>query len=136
MSEDVLSPLIGSTLRIQDREGLEEFLARPDAESVVHGSSFEQIFFTVKILGLADALGLLPMVTPRQVRGFIDLDCWRKDSFVSRPFMEWVSAFAQVGPEETVRALGGVDEFVRCAVLKDSIEVFEIERDEPPPATH
>ena len=135
MSEDVLSPLIGSTLRIQDREGLEEFLARPDAESVVHGSSFEQIFFTVKILGLADALGLLPMVTPRQVRGFIDLDCWRKDSFVSRPFMEWVSAFAQVGPEETVRALGGVDEFVVALFLKDSIEVFEIERDEPPPAT-
>ena len=46
MPDDVLSPLIGATLRIQDREGLEEFLASPDAESIVHGSSFEQIFFT------------------------------------------------------------------------------------------
>jgi hypothetical protein len=135
MSEDVLNPLVGSAVRLRDKDGLDDFLARPDAESLVQGSSFEQVFFTIKTLGLADALGLLPLVTPRQVCGFVDLDCWRKDTFNPQPFMEWVTAFTQVGPEETVRALGGIDETLVALFLKDSIEVYEIERDEPAPAT-
>ena len=135
MSGDVLAPLTGPAFRIADKADLEEFLARPESADAVRSASFEQVFFTIKALGLGDAIELLPHVSPRQVRGFIDLDCWRKDHFVRRPFMEWMSAFIQAGPEETVRALGGVDEDVIALFLKDLIEVYEVERDDPPPAT-
>ena len=135
MTEDVLNPLIGPTLRIQNKQELEEFLTFPDASKTVRDSSFEQVFFTVKTLGLADSLELLPLATERQVCAFVDLDCWRKDSFARRPFMEWVAAFIQTGPEIAVRALGWIDEYAVALFLKDLIEVYEIERDEPPPAT-
>ena len=135
MSEDVLTPLMGASLRIGDKAGLDRFLGRPDAAGVIASSSFEQVFFTIKTIGLGDSVRLLPYVSASQVRGFIDLDCWRKDKFVPRPFMEWIAGFVAVGPEHTVRALGGIDEDVVALFLKDLIEVFEIERDEPPPAT-
>src|SRR5262245_13697042 len=134
-ADRMLSPLIGSGLRVQNKEQLEEFLERPDAAEVVKGASFEEVFFAVKHVGLADSMELLPLITSKQVRGFIDLDCWRKDVFVRKPFMEWVAAFIQSGPEETVRALSGIDEMVIALFLNDVIHAYEVERDDPPEGT-
>ena len=106
----MLSPLTASSLKIKDRLQLEEFLSKPEARKAIRAASFEEVFFVIKNIGLADTLELLPIVTGRQVCGFIDLDCWRKDMFVRKPFMEWIAAFIQTGPEETAKALIGIDE--------------------------
>src|SRR6516162_3674459 len=135
MSNEMLSPLVGSALRVQNKEQLDEFLSRPDAALVVRNASFEEVFFTVKHIGLADSLDLLPLVSGKQVRGFIDLDCWRKDTFVRKPFMEWISAFIQAGAEETMKAISGIDDSVTALFLKDLIHVYEIDRDDPPTGT-
>src|SRR5215813_12618670 len=135
MSNEMLSPLVGSALRVENKEQLEEFLARPDAAHVVRTASFEEVFFTIKHVGLADSLDLLPLVSGKQVRGFIDLDCWRKDTFVRKPFMEWVTAFIQSGPEETMKAISGIDDTVVALFLKDLVHVYEIDRDDPPLGT-
>src|SRR5437762_6791261 len=129
MSDEILSPLIGSALRVENRSQLEEFLTRPDAAHVVRTASFEEVFFTIKHVGLADSLDLLPLLSGKQVRGFIDLDCWRKDTFVRRPFMEWIAAFIQSGPEEMMKAISGIDETVISLFLKDLIHVYEIDRE-------
>jgi hypothetical protein len=131
----MLSLLIGSSLRVQNKEQLDEFLARPDAPEVVKTASFEEVFFAVKHVGLADSMELLPLISSKQVRGFIDLDCWRKDNFVRKPLMEWIAAFIQAGPEETVRALSGIDELVIALFLKDIVKVYEVDRDDPPEGT-
>src|SRR5204862_8356624 len=99
MSNEMLNPLVGSTLRVENREQLEEFLARPDAAHVVRTASFEEVFFTIKHVGLADSLDLLPLVSRKHVRGFIDLHCWRRDTLVRRPCMGWIAAFIDSGPE-------------------------------------
>src|SRR6266581_4301953 len=135
MSNEMLSPLVGSSLRVEDKEQLDEFLARPDAAHVVKTASFEEVFFTIKHVGLADSLDLLPLISGKQVRGFIDLDCWRKDTFVRKPFMEWVAAFIQEGPEESMKAISGIDDSVTALFLKDLIKVYEVERDDPPTGT-
>src|SRR6187399_823598 len=135
MSNQMLSPLTASSLKIKDRSQLEEFLSRPEARKTIRSASFEEVFFVIKHIGLADTLELLPIVTGRQVRGFIDLDCWRKDTFVRKPFMEWIAAFIQSGPEETAKALSGIDETLLALFLKDLIRVYEVERDDPPDVT-
>src|SRR6059036_2295640 len=135
MSNEMLSPLVGSTLRVESKDALEEFLTRPDAAHVVKTASFEEVFFTIKHIGLADSLDLLPLVSGKQVRGFIDLDCWRKDTFVRKPFMEWMGAFIQAGPEETMKAISGIDDTVVSLFLKDLIHVYEVDRDDPPTGT-
>jgi len=123
---------MGSRLRIENKSQLDEFLSRDDAPRLVKAASFEEVFFAVQAIGLADCLDLLPMVTGRQVRGFIDLDCWRKDQFVRKPFMEWITAFIQSGPEDTAKALQGIDEVVLALFLKDLVHVYEVDRDDPP----
>jgi len=135
MSNEMLSPLVGSALRVESKEKLEEFLTRSDAAHVVRAASFEEVFFTIKHIGLSDSLDLLPLVSGKQIRGFIDLDCWRKDTFVRKPFMEWVAAFIQSGAEETMKAISGIDDTVIALFLKDLIYVYEIDRDDPPTGT-
>src|SRR5438132_53274 len=54
---------------------------------------------------------------------------------IRKPFMEWIAAFIQSGPEETVRALSGVDELVIALFLKDVVHVYEVDRDDPPEGT-
>jgi hypothetical protein len=126
---------MGSRLRVENKSQLDEFLSREDAPRLVKAASFEEVFFTVMAVGLADSLDLLPMVTGRQIRGFIDLDCWRKDQFVRKPFMEWIAAFIQSGPEDTAKALSGIDEYVIALFLKDLVHVYEVDRDDPPETT-
>src|SRR5436853_838197 len=135
MSNNILGPLIGSTLRVENKDQLDEFLSRPDAAHVVKTASFEEVFFTVKHVGLADSLDLLPLVSGKQVRGFIDLDGWRKDAIVRKRFMEWIAAFIQDGPEEAMKAISGVDDTVVALFLKDLVHVYEIDRDDPPTGT-
>jgi hypothetical protein len=135
MSNEMLSPLVGSALRVENKDQLDEFLTRPDAAHVVRNASFEEVFFTIKQIGLADSLDLLPLISGKQVRGFIDLDCWRKDTFVRKPFMEWIVAFIQAGAEETMKAISGVDDVVTALFLKDLVNVYEIDRDDPPTGT-
>jgi hypothetical protein len=135
MSNEMLSPLVGSALRVENKEQLDEFLTRPDAAHVVRSASFEEVFFTIKHIGLADSLDLLPLVSGKQVRGFVDLDCWRKDSFVRKPFMEWIAAFIQAGLEETMKAISGIDGTLTALFLKDLIHVYEVDRDDPPSST-
>src|SRR5215467_10976292 len=134
-SNEMLSPLVASALRVENKEELDEFLTRSDAAHVVKSASFEEVFFTIKHIGLADSLDLLALVSGKQVRGFIDLDCWRKDTFVRKPLMEWIAAFIQAGPEETMKAISGVDDMVISLFLKDLIHVYEIDRDDPPSGT-
>ena len=134
-SNEMLSPLVGSALRVENKDELDEFLTRPDAAHVVKTASFEEVFFTIKNVGLADSLDLLPLVSGKQIRGFIDLDCWRKDTFVRKPFMEWVAAFIQAGAEETMKAISGIDDTVVSLFLKDLIHAYEIDRDDPPTGT-
>src|ERR1700693_5613399 len=135
MSNEMLSPLVGSALRVENKDQLDEFLSRPDAAHVVRTASFEEVFFTIKHVGLADSLELLSLVSGKHVRGFIDLDCWRKDTFVRKPFMEWIAAFIQAGAEETMKAISGIDDTVIALFLKDLIKVYEIERDDPTTGT-
>src|SRR5215470_11276735 len=60
---------------------------------------------------------------------------WRKDTFVRKPFMEWITAFIQAGAEETMKAISGIDDTVTALFMKDLIHVYEIDRDDPPTGT-
>src|SRR2546426_429608 len=51
MSNEMLSPLVGSSLRVEDKDQLDEFLARPDATHVVKTASFEEVFSPSSMLG-------------------------------------------------------------------------------------
>ncbi|HEX2521999.1 MAG TPA: DUF6178 family protein, partial [Terriglobia bacterium] len=90
-----LALFLSESLGIGNRQQLQEFLEQPGVRTVVRSAPYQDVFLAVKTVGLADSLELLQLTTKEQRRGFIDLDCWRKDSFHLGSFMEWIAAFVE-----------------------------------------
>jgi hypothetical protein len=128
-----LALILGGALGIQNKAELEEFLEQPKAHEHVRSFPYQDVFMVSKTVGLADSLELLTLTSKEQRRGFIDLDCWRKDSFHVQTFMEWLAAFIQCGPEETVRLARSVDPEILAYFLKQYIKVYELDPEEPAP---
>ncbi len=128
-----LSLILGGALRIQNKSELEQFLEQPKAQGLVRSAPYQDVFMVIKTVGLADSLEFLPLTSRDQRRGFIDLDCWRKDNFHVHSFMEWLAAFIQCGSEETVRLARSVDPELLAYFLKQNIQVHEIDPEEPAP---
>jgi hypothetical protein len=57
----------------------------------------EMLFYTIKEIGLTDAVGLLALASPDQVRDMMDLDCWRKDHLDERRTLTWLMLLDESG---------------------------------------
>ena len=57
----------------------------------------ETLFYTIKEIGLIDAVGLLALASPDQVRDMMDLDCWRKDHLDERRTLTWLMLLDEAG---------------------------------------
>jgi hypothetical protein len=57
----------------------------------------EMLFYTIKEVGLTDAVGLLALASPEQVRDMMDLDCWRKDQLDDRRTLTWLMLLDESG---------------------------------------
>jgi len=128
-----LALFLRDSLGITDKPSLEEFLIQPQARKLVRAASYQDVFFVIKTVGLADSLELLPLTSQEQRRGLIDLDCWRKDNFHLPSFLEWLAAFVHCGPEETVSLARAVDVSVLSLFLKNCIRVHLVDPEEPRP---
>jgi len=132
-SKQTLSDFLAGSLRIGSRSDLEAFLAEPGSDERVRSAPYQDLFLAIKAVGLADSQELLLLATSRQRRGFIDLDCWRKDSFHMASFMEWMAAYMQCGPEEAAAAARAVDANLLALFLRNNIRIHFLEMDEPYP---
>ena len=132
-SKQTLSDFLAGSLRIGSRSDLEAFLAESGSAERVRSAPYQDLFLAIKAVGLADSQELLLLATSRQRRGFIDLDCWRKDSFHMASFMEWMAAYMQCGPEEAAAAARAVDANLLALFLRNNIRIHFLEMDEPYP---
>lgn len=132
-SRQTLADFLSGSLRIGDQADLEEFLARPGSAARVRSAPYQDLFLAIKSVGLANSPELLLLATSEQRRGFMDLDCWRKDSFHMASFMEWMAAYMQCGPEEAAAAARAMDPCLVALFLKDNVRVHLLETDEPYP---
>jgi len=132
-SRQTLSDFLSGSLQIGSRTDLDGFLAEPGSAKRIRSAPYQDLFLAIKAVGLADSQELLLLATSRQRRGFIDLDCWRKDSFHMASFMEWMAAYMQCGPEEAAAAARAVDANLLALFLRNNIRIHALETDEPFP---
>lgn len=132
-SKQTLADFLSGSLRIGNQADLDEFLARPGSTERIRSAPYQDLFLAIKAVGLADSKELLLLATTDQRRGFIDLDCWRKDSFHMASFMEWMAAYMQCGPEEAAVAARAVDPHLLALFLKGNVRIHFLETDEPYP---
>ena len=82
-------------LEATDRQ--EFLLSAKHGVALVRALSSETLLYTLKEIGLHDAVGLLAMASPEQVRDLLDLDCWRKDSLDAGRVTNWLMLLDESG---------------------------------------
>ena len=81
-----------------DAKGRQEFLlSAKNGLAIVRALSSETLLYTLKEIGLHDAVGLLAIASPEQVRDMVDLDCWRKDRLDDERLMNWLLLLNESG---------------------------------------
>lgn len=90
---DQLSQLSG--LPAKSRQ--ERILASPQSLDLARSLSSESLFYTLKEIGLTDAVGLLGLASPEQVRDMVDLDCWRRDRLDAQRIVSWLMFLEEAG---------------------------------------
>ncbi|HVO19209.1 MAG TPA: DUF6178 family protein [Anaeromyxobacter sp.] len=122
------------------RRRLDLILSARDPAALVRALPAQDLYFTIREIGLADAAPLVPLASLAQFRTFLDLDAWRGGQLDSQRALLWLRA-ARAGAQRDPRAaagwqrkLRGIDREVLFAVLRANLIIHDLE-DDPDPVT-
>ena len=107
-------------------------LGSPEAERLVRSFALESFFSTLKEIGLGDAADLVALASGEQLRGIVDLDCWKKDRFNADALLDWLTVLVEGGNRPLGEFLNSVDLSLLVFFLKSFIRIRRKEDPEEP----
>jgi hypothetical protein len=123
------------------RKRLEVILDARDPQALVRALPADELYLTVREIGLADAAILVQLASPEQFKVFLDLEAWARDAFEPRRALPWLRA-ARAGAHLEPRAaarwarkLAALDPEVLYLVLRATTRIHDLEQD-PDPELH
>lgn len=126
---------VEQSLRLEqvDAKTRRELILRSrNSVTLTRALSSEKLFYTLKEIGLADAIDLLALASPEQVRDMIDLDCWRKDTLDERRVAAWLMLLDEAGSGKLAEWALHADIELLVLLVKRYLEVvrkIEVEED-------
>lgn len=96
--------------------------------AIVRNMPPQELFWTIKAIGPADALDIISMASPEQIQFMFDLDCWSKDRLVPEKVLAWLILLLEAG--ETVvpnwlNWLQSRDEFLPSCIVRSFVSVHK-----------
>jgi hypothetical protein len=120
------------------RRRLDLILDAPDPGALVRSLPADQLYFTIREIGLADAVELVQLASAEQFRVFLDLDAWRQGRFDPRRALPWLRA-ARAGAVQDVRLaarlarkMKALDQELVYLVLRDALRVHDLRVNDDP----
>jgi hypothetical protein len=117
---------------------LDLILEQRDPAALVRALPGDDLYFTIREIGLGDALELIHLASPAQFRTFLDLACWAGDRLDPRKALPWLRA-ARAGALASPRAsarwrakLAALDVEVLHLTLRETLLVHDLEQDPDP----
>lgn len=115
------------------KQRLDVVLDARDPGALVRALPADELYFTIREIGLADAAPLVPLASLEQFRAFLDLDAWRHDRLDPHRALTWLRA-ARTGashdPKSAARwrrKLSGIDRELLFFVLREALVVHELQ---------
>lgn len=117
---------------------LDIILDARDPQALVRALPADELYLTIRDIGLADAAPLVPLASAAQFKVFLDLEAWTKEGFEPRRVLPWLRAArsgAHLDPRAAARwarKLAELDPEVLYLVLRATIRVLDLEQDPDP----
>ena len=137
-SENALSPKLSASeqaaqlVQVDAKSRQEMILAAPNSLDLVRALSSETLLYTIKEIGIEDAVDLLAFAAPEQVRDMLDLDCWRKDGLDNERLINWLLLLDEGGSSKLAEWFLHTDIELLVLLVKRYFEVVrqaDIEED-------
>jgi hypothetical protein len=146
MAKELEQPLTPEQLRViraqlavaSGSRRLDLILGVPNPGALVRALPADELYFTIREIGLADAIELVQLASAEQFRTFIDLDAWRHGQFEPRRALPWLRAARDGAPADSrlatrlARKMRTLDQEVVFLVLRDAIRVHDLQVEEDP----
>jgi hypothetical protein len=123
------------------RGRLDVVLEQRDPAALVRALPGDELYLTIREIGLGDASEFVQLASADQFRTFLDLACWAGDRFEPRAALPWLRA-ARAGSLDSPRAsarwkakLTRVDAEVLHLVLRETLRVHDLTEDADPHVT-
>ncbi len=115
------------------KERLDLVISAEHGESALRAIAPEELYFTIKDLGLSDARELVQFASASQFKALIDLDAWRKDRFDPSAALSWIRLARTDHDDERYRKkLAALDLEILELLLKTQLKVHDLREDEDP----
>jgi hypothetical protein len=117
---------------------LDLILDVPDPGALVRALPADELYFTIREIGLADAIELVQLASAEQFRIFLDLDAWRHGQFEPRRALPWLRAARAGAPQDSrlaarlARKMRALDRELVYLVLRDAILVHDLRVNDDP----
>lgn len=118
----------------------ELLLTTPHARQLVSMLPVQEVFFSLKEIGLKDAAPLLSLMTPEQLQYVSDMQIWEKDLFNAPDFLRLLQVLQQCGEDKFAEWLANLDVEVLALALMEfgwvtKFNVFDdaVETSDTPP---
>ncbi|OFX21501.1 MAG: hypothetical protein A2V77_05105 [Anaeromyxobacter sp. RBG_16_69_14] len=133
-----LAKALAGLAAARGRKRLDLILDQDDPGALVRALPADELYFTIREIGLGDAVELVQLASAEQFRTFLDLACWAKDRVDPRRALPWLRA-ARSGSMDSPRAaarwkakLDKLDVELLHLALRETVRVHDLERDPDP----
>jgi hypothetical protein len=123
---------------VRGKRRLDVILSADDPAAIVAALPADELWMTVREIGLGEAVELVQLATPEQFRTFIDLESWRGNEIEPRRALPWLRA-ARAGASRDDEAaarwrakLSALDLEVLELALLDTVTVHDLDQDPDP----
>jgi hypothetical protein len=99
------------------------------SQALVQGLPDEEIYWTIKETGSADALPVIARTSFEQFQYIIDIDCWQKDRIDMEQVMEWLQLMLRCNEAKVLEWLTNTDELFLNYVFKKLFTISKISED-------
>ncbi len=115
------------------RKRLDLLISHPQSAALVPTLPAEELYFTIREVGLHDCVELVRITSPGQFRTFLDLDAWKREQLDPSSALLWLrAAHAGIEDEAFRKKLHLLDMEVLELLLKTSVKTWDLQEDEDP----
>lgn len=136
-----LEDVRGRLARATGKRRLDLILDARDPGALVRALPPDELYFTIREVGLADAVELVQLASAEQFKVLLDLDAWRQGRFEPRRALPWLRA-ARVGALDDPRAAArlarkqrALDPELALLIFRDALLVHDLKVEEDPEIT-
>jgi Family of unknown function (DUF6178) len=138
MDPAALARARGELAAARGRRRLDLILDAPDPRALVRALPADEVYFTIRDIGLGSAAEIVRLASARQFRTFLDLDAWRGRTPDPSRILPWLRAARGAATRSDLEAarwkrkLAALDSELLSLVLVSTLRIHDLEEDPDP----